>query len=684
MLTDEQKDAIGMALVPLYQQLERDVIADCARRLQKTGRLTETAEIMADALRAKGYSPAQIRREVMRAINADLSLQREIAENTRAHKQAVREAVKRLNAEAEAQSEHLWEKAGGMAFRGDLSAWQGGAKPVRDSAFSDMIAAMKRAAAGELKNLTKSLGFRLMDGSLAGARSIYTAEMNRALVKLTSGAFSWRQCVRDACRELGRSGLRTVDYDSGAARSLDTAAFNALRTASSRLSAEITMHNVETTETALVEVSSHWGAREGEGHANHAGWQGKIYSVHGATDKYPNLEEATGYPSDPLGLCGYNCRHTFYPYWEGISEPADFPAEPAPVEVNGRAYTCYQATQEQRRREREIRAMKREANALEAAGEGGAAKELRSAVRGKVLEYRQFSDEVGIRAKVERLGVCEGVTDSKAVVKALKKAGVLQYASVGEYDRVIERLRKRRSDMLSRDDYDHEKSKELLDKIFALEDEKADFSQMYNFADGDLSITAKLMSDDVQQKSQGVEAILSRSEYGLRRSTWSGVTLEKPESAPEMKNAAGLFYPDSKDIWIRADYRNNLSTIVHEHLHARSIGYYNRSRGVTAIEEATVQYLTEEIIADKGMTPQKAYGNLVNAIRTIRTVIAPRQTDYEFARKLFDIPLERRYNELGRMYIDYKDRHPAMRQKVRDEVDKCFKELEGDVKDAQS
>lgn len=410
MLTDEQKDAIGMALVPLYQQLERDVIADCARRLQKTGRLTETAEIMADALRAKGYAPAQIRREVMRAINADLSLQREIAQNTRAHKQAVREAVKRLNAEAEAQSEHLWEKAGGMAFRGDLSAWQGGAKPVKDSAFSDMIAAMKRAAAGELKNLTKSLGFRLMDGSLAGARSIYTAEMNRALVKLTSGAFSWRQCVRDACRELGRSGLRTVDYDSGAARSLDTAAFNALRTSSARLSAEITMHNVETTGTELVEVSSHWGAREGEGHANHAAWQGKIYSVHGATDKYPNLEEATGYPSDPLGLCGYNCRHTFYPYWEGISEPADFPAEPAPVEVNGREYTYYQATQEQRRREREIRAMKREANALEAAGEGGAAKELRSAIRGKALEYRQFSDEVGIRAKVERLGVGEPLT----------------------------------------------------------------------------------------------------------------------------------------------------------------------------------------------------------------------------------------------------------------------------------
>ncbi len=422
MLTDEQKDTIGMALTPLYQQLERDVIGDCVRRLAQTGRLTETAEIMADALRTKGYSPAEIRREIMRAIHADAALQREIAENTRAYKRLVRREIARVNAEAEVQSAALWEKAGNLAFHEDLSTWQGGAKPVRDSAFADMIAAMKKAAGGELKNLTKTMGFRLMDGSLTRAGQLYTQVMNRALVKLTSGAFSWRQCVKDVCRELGRSGLRTVDYATGAARQIDTAAFNALRTASAQLSAEITMHNVETTETALVEVSAHWGAREGEGHANHAGWQGKIYSVRGSTAKYPNLEEATGYPSDPRGLCGYNCRHTFYPFWEGISEPTEFPAEPAPVTVNGKEYSYYQATQEQRRREREIRAMKREANALEAAGETDAAQELRAGIRGKTLEYRQFSKDAGIRAKDERLGVCEGTGDIPGIETLKKRA----------------------------------------------------------------------------------------------------------------------------------------------------------------------------------------------------------------------------------------------------------------------
>ena len=239
MLTDEQKDAIGRELVPLYQQLERDVIADCVRRLQKTGRLTETAEIMADALRAKGYSPTRIRREVMRAINADAALQREIAENTRAYKQQLKADIARLNAEAGEQSGSLWEKAGNMAFREDLSLWQTDAKPVKDSAFSDMIAAMKKAAAGDLKNLTKSMGFRMSDGSLVGVRQLYTSELNRAFVKMTSGAYSWQQCVKDACRELGKSGLRTVDYDSGVTRQMDTAVFNTLRTASAQLSAQI-------------------------------------------------------------------------------------------------------------------------------------------------------------------------------------------------------------------------------------------------------------------------------------------------------------------------------------------------------------------------------------------------------------------------------------------------------------
>ena len=45
-LTEEQMREFGERLVPLYQELEQNVISDIARRVKKTGRYTETAEIM--------------------------------------------------------------------------------------------------------------------------------------------------------------------------------------------------------------------------------------------------------------------------------------------------------------------------------------------------------------------------------------------------------------------------------------------------------------------------------------------------------------------------------------------------------------------------------------------------------------------------------------------------------------
>lgn len=422
-LTEEQLELLGNRLVPLFQQFERAVINDVARRLVKTGRLTETAEIMAETLRDKGFSPSAIRTQVMKLINADKQLQEEIAANTLAVKQVVAEEIKALRENARVEAEGLWEDAGNMAFHEDLSVWEGDRKPVRGTAFEKLIEATAKRATDELLNLTKSTGFRTASGDLIRAQQAYTREVNLAFVKVASGAYSYGQAVEEAVRELARSGMRSIDFESGVTRQLDTAVRNAVMTASSQLAGQITMQNVEQTGVDYVEVSAHWGAREGEGHANHAGWQGRVYRVQGADAEYENLEEATGYPSDPKGLCGYNCRHTFYPFWPGISEPTEWEKEPGPFELDGRTYTYYQATQEQRRREREIRALKREEAAFEAAGLKDKAKETARKIRLKTVEYKEFSENVGIRAKTERLRVCEGLkTGAKSGIILSKKA----------------------------------------------------------------------------------------------------------------------------------------------------------------------------------------------------------------------------------------------------------------------
>ena len=71
-LTDEQIEKLADDyLVGLYQQLEKNVLQDIARRVRKTGRLTETAEIMARDMHEQGFSTAKIYQEVMKILKAD-------------------------------------------------------------------------------------------------------------------------------------------------------------------------------------------------------------------------------------------------------------------------------------------------------------------------------------------------------------------------------------------------------------------------------------------------------------------------------------------------------------------------------------------------------------------------------------------------------------------------------------
>lgn len=419
MLTDEQLELLGNKLVPLYQELEQDVIADIARRVKKTGRYTETAELMARALMEQGYSPARIQREVMKVLRADKEYQMAVAEHTKEYKQYVASEISRVVAEAKERGNDIVADAGNMAFNADLSMWEQAGKSLsQPSGFHQLVDAMAVQTNGELKNLTKSLGFKNI--GFTALENVYQHQLDLGLIKLTSGAYSWQRAVDDCVRELAQSGLRTIDYKSGRSMQLDTAVRNCIRTASGQLAGKVTMLNMDSTGESLVEVSQHWGARsDGScGHGDHAYWQGKVYATdhgrHVAEARrlgysIRNLEDATGYPSDPLGLCGYNCRHTFYVFFEGVSEPNQWEPEPEPVMVNGREYDYYHATQRQRQMERQIRATKREIEAQKALG--GDTKELQSRLRKQTADYKRFSEDVDIRPKNERLRVQAGSSD---------------------------------------------------------------------------------------------------------------------------------------------------------------------------------------------------------------------------------------------------------------------------------
>ena len=74
---------------------------------------------------------------------------------------------------------------------------------------------------------------------------------------------------------------------------------------------------MEEMDCEFVEVTAHEGARP-----THAVWQGGVYHRGGAVvkdgERYDDFETAIGYGTGP-GLCGWNCRHNFYPFYPGVS-----------------------------------------------------------------------------------------------------------------------------------------------------------------------------------------------------------------------------------------------------------------------------------------------------------------------------------------------------------------------------
>ena len=400
---------IDKYIIGLYQNLEDEVIADIARRVKKTGRYTETAELMAKSMVEQGYSAEKIQAEVMKMIRADTDYQMAVAENTKAYKQEVQDIINNTVKEAKAAGNELVAEAGNMAWNNDLSMWQEhGVDLKQPNSMSQLLAAFQAQTAGQLKNLTKTMGFKNTVLGTTGVLNAYQREMDLALLKVATGAFSYDQAVDDCVHRLAKSGLRSIDYESGRTYQIDTAVRMSVRTGMSQLSGKVMEANLASTGQDLVITSQHMGSRP-----EHVPWQNKVFSYSGKSKKYPDFFKETGYGTAG-GLKGVNCTHDFYPFWEGASVIPDDLEEPAPVKINGKEYDYYHVSQQQRKMERDIRATKREIEAQKAIG--GDSKLLQSKLNKQMFDYKRFSAQAGVKPKNNRLRLEKGSSNLSKTV----------------------------------------------------------------------------------------------------------------------------------------------------------------------------------------------------------------------------------------------------------------------------
>lgn len=275
------------------------------------------------------------------------------------------------------------------------------------------VAAIKKQTIDTFRNLTASMGFLVDAGrTMLPPAKAYQWALDNAVMQVQSGAINYNQAIKTAVKQLADSGLKVVDYESGHRDHIDVAARRAVMTGVSQICAKYTEQSAEYLETPYFEVSAHSGARDKPGPSpwsSHKNWQGKVYSVRDG-DIYPSIYKVCGLGAVD-GLEGANCRHRRFPWVENVSERTYTEDQLKHIDdglgctYDGKTYTAYEATQMQRRVEREIRKLKREKAAYKAAGlhEDETAVNIR--LRRLNAKYKAFSAEAGLPEQPERMRV---------------------------------------------------------------------------------------------------------------------------------------------------------------------------------------------------------------------------------------------------------------------------------------
>ncbi len=199
-------------------------------------------------------------------------------------------------------------------------------------------------------------------GMVQAAQDAFVRHGAEAMVQVNTGAMTTERALHRAVRRLEAEGITMVDYvDPGTGRAtvsnhVDVAVRRHVRTQIAQAGERLTERRMDEAGVEFVEVSSHSGARE-----SHRAWEGRVYSRHGDRTvdgvRYRDFHAACNYGDVADGIYGANCRHSHGPYIPGMPRAYG----PNPEHPSGLSNDeVYELTQEQRRRERGIRAAKRE------------------------------------------------------------------------------------------------------------------------------------------------------------------------------------------------------------------------------------------------------------------------------------------------------------------------------------
>lgn len=397
MLTPDQiaalRDAAGQIADPIAEYL----LADIARRISEAGQLTSTAAY-----------------QVWRAQNLGLS-QREI-----------KKRLEKLLARSADVLETLMTQSAEVGYNFDISNLPiTGAIPfAQNQSLQQLVAAAVSLAQKDFTNLTQTLGMVDPFGRAMPLQEAYRSCTDYAFKQVFTGATDYNTAIRQATANLAKYGLRIIDYESGVHTSMEAAVRRNIMGGIGLMQEQIAQYDHDILGADGWEISAHANSAP-----DHEPIQGKQYTDAEYTVLNNSLKRRIG---------TLNCGHAAFPIILGVNSPQYTPAElrkfrednETGVTYDGKHYTGYEATQQQRRIERAIRAQKR--RVLIAEGTGDADHLLTAQMRLTHLnaEYQRFSDTVGLRTQRERMQVAGFGRGQAARATAASRKEVAKYSAV--------------------------------------------------------------------------------------------------------------------------------------------------------------------------------------------------------------------------------------------------------------
>lgn len=580
MLKPEYFNDKADRMIELYRQLEDYIFKDIAYRLLKSQSVSGTADRLIWKLEQMGESRAEIMNK-----------------------------LSKLTGLSKRELKELLQDAVITSWNDDLSTFnQMGiniVNPLENQAVMSVMNAEYQKCQGELNNLTRT--------TMNQAQADLTRMLDEAEMRVASGVQSYSGAVCEILDNYAKKGM-VVEYPTGTHRSLEAAVRCCVVTSMNQTSAQITNQYILEGGIEYVLVSAHLGARiqqPGQPYlAGHENWQGKVYRIRGSEPGYPNLLEMTGYDIgengagkvvNPLGLHGYNCRHSHQPWDKALKNPY--------VDENGKSTIdteesrkLYQNQQKQRAMERSIRATKR-----------------------RLLMKQQ---EIDLVAETDVKEILQNDYDKLAYKLREQNKAYNEFCTENDLQK--------QSDRLKVAGYKREQAAKARGRARAFENRsiKKPMEKAKNTG------YTKRTKEEFEQIAQQIKKEITH--YSDRPSKWSGKiivnnSLINDDALGIKEWSCNISVVDTVDDGV----------IWHEMLHSCSGSYYKPEVYSTNeyIEEATVEWLKQQICKEKNLINACAYEDKTIVLQALNNRFSF-GTDAEFAKEIFNIPLPERYQWL--------------------------------------